>query len=379
MKQKIQIVFSFTLFITFLTIYTSDSYAQKSGYELDWQDEFNGSELDLTKWQHRGLGTRRGGTVVEEATKVDGNGNLIITTTILDSTHYHLGMIGTGTTYNTTYGYIEARVKFGKKLSWDSFWLQSPTAYQPGPTSETGAEIDICEYTGGVRRFVSKWDSLGTPLYDTLGYEVNHNIHWADDDGIMDSWGSRSSLIQDPNEWVSLAVEWTEERYYFYVDDSLTFDTRKGLSGIDEYIILSVEPFFWKDLPDSIQEGATVQDTFFVDYVRVYKKIETDIKDDIIDVPKAYTMEQNYPNPFNPSTTIKYSIPFVETLRETSLHVTLKIYDTLGKEIAVLVNKEQAPGNYSVNFDASEISSGIYFYKLTTNNFSQAKKMVLLR
>ena len=385
MQQKIRINFSFALITIILTLYTSDSYAQKTGYELVWKDEFNGSELDLTKWQHRGLGSRRGGTVVEEATKVDGNGNLIITTTILDSNHYHVGMIGTGSTYNTTYGYFEARVKFGKRLSWDSFWLQCPTAYQPGPTSETGAEIDICEYTGGVRRVATSWDNEGNAIYDTLGYEVNHNIHWADNDGIMDSWGSRSSLIQDPNNYVTLAVEWTEDRYYFYVNDISTYDTRIGLSGIDEYIILSVEPYYWKDLPDSILNGATVQDTFFVDYVRVYKKVQTDVKESEINI-SDYSLSQNYPNPFNPSTIIKYSIPIVETLpsttvdgRTTSLNVTLKIYDLLGNEINVLVNEKQMPGNYSVKFDASKLSSGIYFYKLMVNEVSQTKAMILVK
>lgn len=381
MQQKFQIFFSFVLLTVLLTPYTSNSYAQeKEGYALDWHDEFNGSELDSTKWRHRGLGARRGGTVVEEATKVDGNGNLTITTTILDSSHYHVGMIGTGETYNTTYGYFEARVKFGKRLSWDSFWLQCPTAYQAGSTSETGAEIDICEYSGSLLRSAIGWDDSLNAIWDTLGYKVNHNIHWADNDGIMDSWGSRSSLIQDPNEWVTLALEWTENQYYFYVNDTLTYNTRKGLSGIDEYIILSVEPDYWEALPDSIQNGATVQDTFFVDYVRVYKQIQTNIENDSLEIPKSYTLKQNYPNPFNPSTTIKYSIPNFTKQSGISLsNVTLRVYDLLGREIIMLVNREQKPGNYSVKFDASEIPSGVYFYKLITNNYSQTKKMILLR
>ncbi len=91
-----------------------------------------------------------------------------------------------------------------------------------------------------------------------------------------------------------------------------------------------------------------------------------------------FALEQNYPNPFNPSTTIEYTVPYVETLRATSPHVTLKIYDTLGREIETLVSKEQEPGNYEVKFDASSLSSGIYFYKLQTGDFVETKKMVLL-
>lgn len=89
-------------------------------------------------------------------------------------------------------------------------------------------------------------------------------------------------------------------------------------------------------------------------------------------VPKFYNLSQNFPNPFNPSTTIKFQIP-------KDGFVTLKIYDVLGKEIATLVNEEEASGNYKVDFNASQLSSGIYFYRIQAGEFSQTKKMILLR
>ena len=92
-----------------------------------------------------------------------------------------------------------------------------------------------------------------------------------------------------------------------------------------------------------------------------------------------YKLEQNYPNPFNPSTTIKYSIP-VETRRGvSSQNVILKVFDVLGREVATLVNKEQKAGNYEVQFDASALTSGIYFYKLQSGNFVESKKMILIK
>ncbi|MDA3862211.1 MAG: cellulase family glycosylhydrolase [Melioribacteraceae bacterium] len=92
-----------------------------------------------------------------------------------------------------------------------------------------------------------------------------------------------------------------------------------------------------------------------------------------------FNLEQNYPNPFNPSTEIKYTIP-AETSRGVSpQNVTLQIYDILGSEIATLVNKKQAPGNYEVKFDASNLPTGIYFYKLQSGDFTQSKKMILLK
>ena len=102
----------------------------------------------------------------------------------------------------------------------------------------------------------------------------------------------------------------------------------------------------------------------------------------IIEVPNGYALLQNYPNPFNPSTKIEYSIP-------EENFVTLKVYDVLGSEIATLVNGKKSAGYYEVNFsaingsasggNAANLSSGIYYYKLSAGNFSQVKKMILIK
>ena len=94
-------------------------------------------------------------------------------------------------------------------------------------------------------------------------------------------------------------------------------------------------------------------------------------------IPTKFSLEQNYPNPFNPSTTIKYSIPSIKG--NQSAQTTLKVYNVLGMEIATLVNEVQSAGNYSVNFDASKLSTGIYFYTLNSGTFSQTKKMTILK
>ncbi|MCH7963780.1 MAG: T9SS type A sorting domain-containing protein [Bacteroidetes bacterium] len=83
-------------------------------------------------------------------------------------------------------------------------------------------------------------------------------------------------------------------------------------------------------------------------------------------------MIENYLNPFNPTTTINYKIP------ELSF-VTLKVYDVLGIEIATLVNEDKAVGSYEVEFDGSELTSGIYFYRLQAGSFFETKKMVLMK
>lgn len=94
-------------------------------------------------------------------------------------------------------------------------------------------------------------------------------------------------------------------------------------------------------------------------------------------ITSSFRLDQNYPNPFNPTTTIKYSIP--SNVKGETSNVKLIIYDILGNEIKTLVNKDQAHGNYSVQFDAYKLSSGIYYYTLTVGNFIETKKMMLLK
>jgi hypothetical protein len=88
--------------------------------------------------------------------------------------------------------------------------------------------------------------------------------------------------------------------------------------------------------------------------------------------PVTYSLSQNYPNPFNPSTTIKF------TIQKAGL-VSLKIFNILGQEVATLVNEQMKPGSYSYNFNASRLSSGVYFYSINAGDFNLTKKMLLLK
>jgi len=90
------------------------------------------------------------------------------------------------------------------------------------------------------------------------------------------------------------------------------------------------------------------------------------------EIPKEYAIAQNYPNPFNPTTSIKFDIPNLS-------EVKLSVYDLTGREIAVLVNETLEPGSYSYKWNASQLSSGIYFYRIKAGSFVQTKKMVLIK
>ncbi len=97
----------------------------------------------------------------------------------------------------------------------------------------------------------------------------------------------------------------------------------------------------------------------------------TDVKDNN-NLPAEYKLEQNHPNPFNPTTTISYALP-------EGGNVIIKIYDINGNEIKTLINKAQNAGYYNVTFDASNLSSGLYFYSIISGNFIATKKMMLLK
>src|SRR3989339_292570 len=104
------------------------------------------------------------------------------------------------------------------------------------------------------------------------------------------------------------------------------------------------------------------------------------------EIPKQFSLSQNYPNPFNPETTMEFTIPVVDAnFASTTNHVTLKVYDVLGREVATLVDEYKQPGNYKVTFNARhlstplEMTSGVYFYQLRAGSFVKTKKLVLMK
>ncbi|NWF90917.1 MAG: T9SS type A sorting domain-containing protein [Ignavibacteriaceae bacterium] len=97
-----------------------------------------------------------------------------------------------------------------------------------------------------------------------------------------------------------------------------------------------------------------------------------DVQDDLAKTPDTYKLLQNYPNPFNPTTLIRYELP-------SQSFVTIKIYDALGNLVDELVNEEKSAGAYEVIFNASKLSSGVYFYSLQAGSFIQTNRMLLLR
>jgi len=127
--------------------------------------------------------------------------------------------------------------------------------------------------------------------------------------------------------------------------------------------------YFYSDLHNYYGD---VSSGWYIDEINIVGYIPTNISVNQSIYPDKFLLQQNYPNPFNPSTNIKYSIPEMG-------FVTLKVFDVLGNEVATLVNEEKPAGSYVIEFNGSEITSGIYFYKLQAGNFVEIKKMIFLK
>lgn len=162
-----------------------------------------------------------------------------------------------------------------------------------------------------------------------------------------------------------------------------SYDMNKNFEGLGNYTD------FWSTLdPDinivyilSLDKFNYNTDLYDFFAVKVYGVSVRCIKDDSnTDVeganakrlPIEYSVSQNFPNPFNPTTVISYQLPAYS-------HVKLKLYDLLGREVAILIDQEKAPGKYEVIFNAQNLSSGIYFYRMESGSFSQTKKLLLLK
>ena len=101
-------------------------------------------------------------------------------------------------------------------------------------------------------------------------------------------------------------------------------------------------------------------------------KLITDVEQNTNSIPKQFRLEQNYPNPFNPTTTIEFALPQRSA-------VTLKLLDILGREVATLVDDELEAGVHKVSFDAKDLASGVYFYRIQAEGFVRARKLMLLK
>jgi len=223
---------------------------KKEGYELFWEDNFNGTQLDSEKWAFRSPGPRGVGFNTPDAIEIK-DGKLKINA-FIENDSLKVGAVGTSGLFETTFGYFECRAQLPKTTgNWAAFWIQSPGISSGEDPAKFGTEIDIFEY----------FKSQG-------GDFVSHNLHWAYGPN-QKSTGAFLSKVEGVGEgFHTFAVEWTPQKYAFFVDSLKYYEIKEAVSHIDEYIILSFEPAHsLEDLKD-----ATLPDSYIIDYVKVYKK-----------------------------------------------------------------------------------------------------------
>ena len=238
------------------------------GYELVFEDNFDGTQLDTSVWDYRGSGARRGGFNAESQVKVE-DGNLIITGDYqTDGTYgegWYTGMIKLKERYCKGYFEIRCKVNDGDGF-WSAFWIQADSPYTASVSKGGvgGAEIDIFE-------------SIGTPTFFSRN-SVTQTIHCAGVDGVEEGFQSRilgefkGKNIRD--EYNTYGLEWTEDEYIFYINGVETARSSfgNGVSEVMEDVIVSLE------IPDETQLAALDKETyhteFIVDYVRIYQLAE---------------------------------------------------------------------------------------------------------
>jgi hypothetical protein len=176
-----------------------------------------------------------------------------------------------------------------------------------------------------------------------------------------------------PSEELNATIEITGDNQHLLLDSTITADP---VSGNRLMVNFPSEPN-WNVTDTLVFEiiGPN-NETFLTGFITPLPDGTTDLASDKNLIPESIALYQNYPNPFNPSTTIRYSISNIE-------HVELKVFDSLGEEVATLVDREMPAGIYTVEFNAQSaaggLASGVYFYRLAAGSLSEISKMILLR
>ena len=243
-------------------------------------------------------------------------------------------------------------------------------------------------------------DSPGFVAYDSVG----EKIYWADNglfakkiqrcstDGtniqdvatdLNQVWGIAIDDHTQTIYWIDSGVEKIQNGNLAATLPVLKKDVITNLTGSQRGLVLDEKSnmMYWSSTDGKILEASLdgTNETV-VDSGLIYPQGIT-LADSLLTIsgvqnnaalPLHYELLQNYPNPFNPSTIIAYQIA-------KSGHVSLKIYDLLGREVKTLVNETKKPGNYKIEFNADNLPSGIYFYKIASNGYSSVKKMILLK
>jgi Secretion system C-terminal sorting domain len=226
------------------------------------------------------------------------------------------------------------------------------------PQTTTSANLDADEVTAMAEWNQNQWgDSRFTnPSVDILSTSYIYGDYSPTTVPGIDN-GTKKEVSPDGGAGIQVGVT-------KFTDFAENFKQTAHMSAIDN---LPIGSLIWDDSQNASYDPTTAWQKVHDSYLTM-----TDVNDGGSGIPVSYKLSQNYPNPFNPTTTIQFSLP-------RSQNVTLKVFNLLGQEVATLVNGNMAAGNHSISFDASNLASGLYIYKINAGSFSSAKKMMLLK
>ena len=216
--------------------------------------------------------------------------------------------------------------------------------------ADSGLPINSTVYS-----FVVSGTNLFAGLYGGLYLSTNNGRSWIEADSSLNGLTVLSLVVSGSNLFAG-----TNNGVWLSTNNGENW--RAVNSGLQQLYIGSL---------------VIVGDTLFAGtgggvWKRPLSDMITSVNQTAFALPTNFILQQNYPNPFNPSTTINYSVPKADL-------VTIKIYDILGREVVTLVNQQKNPGNYEVQFNANNLPSGIYFYRMQAGGFVSTKKFVLLK
>ncbi|MBV6479823.1 MAG: hypothetical protein HGGPFJEG_02619 [Ignavibacteria bacterium] len=249
-------------------------------------------------------------------------------------------------------------VKAGTGLMWDSTFIDpvdgsknfSDSRYGNSKNSSNNTftlidTIDLTNTSNPRIEFTAKWAQEETYDYVRIQVSSNYGTTWTSQTGRYTRVISSQPSYSDIKHWVNEQI------------------------NLNSYIGQKIRIRF-----NLVTDAGVPGDGFYFDNFKVvdYKDIPTSVTATSGIIPSAFSLYQNYPNPFNPETKINFDIP-------SSSRVILSVYDNAGRLIKHIINQQMNSGSYSVDFTANELSSGVYFYKLEAGNFSEIRKMILIR
>ena len=263
-----------------------------------------------------------------------------------------------GTIYSQSRGGVQELSNGNILISWDD--IQNPLVSEISLEDYTEYEVRYDNFAHQYRAYKFPWKTnLFSTQYDSLDF------------GVVTVGNSSSidvKLYNTKNESVTINEVFNRDSS-FYIDETLPIIIAPHDSIETTIVFEPIEEGFYSD---KINFRSATDTLLIARQVFVEGKTHLVAVEEEIHEPYNYSLSQNYPNPFNPGTTIRYSIP-------TKSNVRLRVYNSIGENIAELVDARQAAGNYEINWDAGNFASGIYFYTLRAGIFTNTKKMMLIK